>query len=147
MQNSNHVHSHVHITIMQQDSYTSELTFVRAHTHAHMRTCTYTQKKDTHLKSNILTDPSPPTEENMSRPFPALVKAMLCTSLSWAMSWVSTLPDTFLITWPVWAGDSQSKRIKACCSDFLPTCNCCKPALLGKWTPANNYTYTGQDVG
>ena len=52
-------------------------------------------------RSNIRTDPSDPTEANKSLPPPARVKAISWTSLSWAISCVFTLPDTFPITWPV----------------------------------------------
>lgn len=46
------------------------------------------------LRSNILTDPSAPTEANISRPPPARLKAMSYTSLSWAISCVLTWPET-----------------------------------------------------
>uniref|UniRef100_A0A1B0A2Y4 Uncharacterized protein n=1 Tax=Glossina pallidipes TaxID=7398 RepID=A0A1B0A2Y4_GLOPL len=46
------------------------------------------------LKSNIRTEPSAPTEANISRPPPARENAISYTSLSWAISCVFTWPAT-----------------------------------------------------
>ena len=63
-----------------------------------------------YLRSNILTEPSDPTDANRSLPVPARVKAMSCTSLSCAISWVFTLPVTLPITWPVWKEKEEKER-------------------------------------